>query len=39
MIEFLVNENQHEILGVSPQSLQGIFDLIKDKITVARQEY
>ena len=39
MLEFLVNENQHEILGVSPKSLQGIFDLIKDKVTVARQEY
>ena len=39
MLEFLVNENQHEILGVSPLALQSIFDLVRDKLADAREEY
>ena len=39
MFEYLVTENQHEILGVSPPSLQEILDLLRDKLGEVRIEY
>lgn len=39
MLEYLVVENQHECLGVSPKALQDIFDLLRDKTIVAKIEY
>ena len=39
MLEYLVNENQHEALGVSPSALQSIFELIRDKNNAVRLEY
>ena len=39
MIELLVMENKHEVLGVSPKALQAILDLLRDKIVLAQQEY
>lgn len=39
MFEFLVKEGQHEILGVSPEALQGIFDLLFDKVGEVKMDY
>ena len=39
MLEYLVNENQHEALGVSPSSLQTMFELLRDKNNDVRVEY
>ena len=39
MLEYLVTENQHECLGVTPDSLQGMFDLLRDKILLAKADY
>jgi len=39
MLEYLVVENQHECLGVTPQSLQEMFDLLRDKTCAAKVDY
>ena len=39
MLEYLVTENQHECLGVSPKALQDMFDLLRDKIVVAKVDW
>lgn len=39
MFEYLVVENQHEILGVSPDALQSIFDLLRDKVNEVKSEF
>jgi len=39
MMEVLVIENQHECLGVSPEALKDIFDLVRDKIILAKQDF
>ena len=39
MLEYLVTENQHECLGVTPDSLQEMFDLLRDKIILAKTDY
>ena len=39
MFEYLVVEEQHTILGVSPDALKKIFDLLRDKIVEVKAEY
>ena len=39
MFEYLVTEEQHTILGVSPDALKSIFELLRDKIVEAKSEY
>ena len=39
MMEYLVNENQHEALGVAPESLQKILEILKSKLLEARTDY
>ena len=39
MFEYLVVEEQHTILGVSPDALKKIFDLLRDKIVEVKVEY
>ena len=39
MLEYLVVENSHEVLGVCPQALQGILDLLRDKVVDVKSEY
>ena len=39
MLEYLVVENHHEVLGVAPKSLQVIFDLLRDKSIIAKTDF
>ena len=39
MLDYLVVENSHEQLGVSPKALQSILDLLRDKGNDARTDF
>lgn len=39
MLEYLVVENQHECLGVTPESLSEMFDLLRDKVLIAKSDF
>ena len=39
MLDYLIAENQHEVLGVCPPALQEIFDLLRTKLTKAKSDF
>ena len=39
MFDLLINENQHECLGVTPDAVKDILDFLKDKIMLVKRDF